>query len=352
MDVSIQKLMLEAVSRGASDLHITAESPPVIRVDGELIPLSHEKLGPVETEKLAKEVLNYQGVGPLEANEGEKDLSYSIANVGRFRVNVFLQRNSYSLALRLISSTVPSVPELDLPTIVSDLAREKRGLVVVTGATGSGKSTTLAAMIDQINRERSANIVTLEDPIEYLHSHGQSIVNQREIGSDSAGFALALRAALRQDPDVILVGEMRDLETIQTAITAAETGHLVLTTLHTMDAPQTLDRIIDVFPPHQQNQVRVQLAGTLKGILAQQLLPRVDGGRVAALEILVTTTGIKNLIREGKTYQIYSQIQTGAKYGMQTMDNAVNHLHNQGVISRETMDAYLPSANKSNFERI
>ncbi|WP_041367768.1 type IV pilus twitching motility protein PilT [Natranaerobius thermophilus] len=344
--MTIDELLSQAVSQGASDLHVTVESPPIIRKDGELFPLSYDKFSPELTEKMAKEVLAVKGIDALTSELGETDLSYSIPGTGRFRINVFLQRNTYGISCRVISSRVPNLEELGLPPIVKSLAQENRGLVVVTGATGSGKSTTLAAMIDEINKNRTCHVVTLEDPIEYLHNHNQSIINQREIGSDSAGYAGALRAALRQDPDVILVGEMRDRETIQTAITAAETGHLVLTTLHTVDAPQTIDRIVDVFPPHQQNQIRVQLAGTLKGILAQQLLPKSQGGRVAALECLVSTSGIKNLIREGKTYQIYSQMQTGAKLGMQTMESAVKDLFQNGLITEATMEKSLPAKGK------
>ncbi|OWZ83414.1 type IV pilus twitching motility protein PilT [Natranaerobius trueperi] len=342
--MTMTDLLTKAVERKASDLHITVGSFPMVRKDGVLTPLQEEKMTPGMTQLLAKELMSKKGTDQL-TSEGELDLSYSLAGIGRFRINIFLQRGSYGISCRIISSKIPSIDELGLIPLVKDLAREDKGLVIVTGATGSGKTTTLASMVEYINREKTSHIITLEDPIEYLHDHKKSIINQREIGSDCSGFAPGLRAALRQDPDVILVGEMRDLETIQTAITAAETGHLVLATLHTVDAPKTIDRIIDVFPPHQQNQVRIQLAGTLKGILAQRLLPRVGGNRVAAIEALVSTPGIKNLIREGKTHQIYSQMQMGAKYQMKTMESAIKELAQQGLISKKTMDEHLPANN-------
>jgi len=262
--------------------------------------------------------------------------------VGRFRVNAFSQRGSIGIVLRLINSCVPTLEQLNLPPIVADFTTKKKGLVLVTGPTGCGKSTTLAAMIDKINTEQTVHILTLEDPIEYIHQHKKSVVNQREIGSDAKSFASALKAALRQDPDVILVGEMRDLETISTAITAAETGHLVFATLHTNNAAQTIDRIVDVFPPYQQQQIRIQLAETLQGIIAQQLLQKADGsGRVAAVEILVSTTAVRNLIREGKTHQIQSMIQTGARFGMQSMEMALKKLVQAGLITHEEYTNHL-----------
>ncbi|WP_333870592.1 type IV pilus twitching motility protein PilT [Desulforamulus putei] len=331
---------------GASDIHITVGSPPVFRINGSLQTLDtldtlagsdipKNNLTPSETMEMSKEIMD-EGQFEKFLQWGELDFSYSIGGLGRFRVNVFKQRGSVALAIRIIRTQIPTVRELGLPEVISNLAKKPRGLVLVTGPTGSGKSTTLAAMIDQINSETSSHIITLEDPIEYLHFHKKSIVNQREIGQDSTSFSKALRAAMREDPDVILVGEMRDLETISTAITAAETGHLVLATLHTTSAAQTIDRIIDVFPPHQQQQVRIQLSNTLQGVICQQLLPRIDGaGRVAALEIMVVTPAIRNLIREGKTHQIISQIQTGAKFGMQTLDMALRNLIQKGIISAE-----------------
>ncbi|MEW6425571.1 MAG: type IV pilus twitching motility protein PilT [Bacillota bacterium] len=331
----------------ASDVHLTVGRPPVFRVHGKL--LAADELGarvdpgvedlPVltagDTESLARQLMPDRQFQQF-IQVGEYDFPYAIPEVGRFRVNAFKQRGTVALAVRLIPERVPGLAELGLPEVVAQLARRPRGLVLVTGPTGSGKSTTLAAMIDLINSEQRLHIITLEDPIEYIHRHKKSLVNQREISRDSRSFAAALRAAMREDPDVILVGEMRDLETIATAITAAETGHLVLATLHTTSAAQTIDRIIDVFPPHQQQQVRLQLANALEGVIAQQLLPRHDRpGRVAALEILVATPAIRNLIREGKTHQIVSQLQTGARYGMQTLDMALRNLVRAGVISRE-----------------
>ena len=269
--------------------------------------------------------------------KGEVDLSYSRRSLGRFRVNIYRQRGSVAIALRILNSKIPSFASLNLPSVIKDFTLYQKGLLLVTGPTGSGKSTTLASFIDMINEQRSCHILTLEDPIEYLHQHKNSMVNQREIGQDSTSFAAALRAALRQDPDVILVGEMRDLETISIAITAAETGHLVLATLHTVDAVQTIDRVIDVFPPHQQQQVRIQLANTLIGVIAQRLLKRKDGsGRVPAVEILVSNPAVRNLIREGKIHQIYSVIQTGRRQGMQLMDSHLEELYRQGIIDRQT----------------
>jgi twitching motility protein PilT len=268
--------------------------------------------------------------------ELELDMSYALPGKARFRVNVYFQRDSIGAAFRLIPYEIKTIEDLQLPAVVSDLARFPRGFVVVTGPTGSGKSTTLAAMVDVVNKERHGHIMTVEDPIEFLHKHQNCIVNQREVGADTHGFGQALKHVLRQDPDVILVGEMRDLETISTAITAAETGHLVFATLHTQDAPQTIDRIIDVFPPHQQQQVRVQLSTTLQGVVTQQLVQTVDGrGRAVAAEVLVTTPAIRNLIREGKVHQIYSAMQAGGRFGMQTMDMALSHLVKSGKVTQQ-----------------
>ncbi|KGG81451.1 twitching motility protein PilT [Caloranaerobacter azorensis H53214] len=334
--MNIYELLKKTIELGASDLHITVGYPPVMRINGELIKHGEETLTPEENINLVKQILDEDKFKQLEIN-GEIDTSYSIAGLGRFRVNIYKQRGTYGMAIRVVSLRIPTIEELGLPEIVRELSRKQRGLILVTGPTGSGKSTTLASMIDCINKERSCHILTLEDPIEYLHKHNKSIINQREIGSDSRNFASALRAALRQDPDVILVGEMRDLETISIAITAAETGHLVLSTLHTIGAAKTIDRIIDVFPPHQQQQIKIQLSTVLEGIISQQLLPRIDNqGRVLALEIMIATPAIRNLIREGKTYQIQTAIQTGMKFGMQTMDNSLINLFKQGLISRNT----------------
>jgi twitching motility protein PilT len=331
--MTINSLLKMAVKNNASDLHLTAGVPPAMRIYGKLVFTEMDILTPESTEFLAGEVLNEKQKTVLQ-QEGQIDLSLSLAQIGRFRVNVFKQRGSIGLAIRLIPYEIPSLEELHLPPIIQALTVKNSGFILVTGPAGSGKSTTLAAMIDIINSKRSCHIITLEDPIEFLHKHKKSIVNQREIETDSQSFSAALRAALRQDPDVILVGEMRDLETISTAITAAETGHLVLSTLHTNGAPQTVDRIIDVFPPHQQQQVRIQLANTLLGVISQRLIPRTDRqGLVPAVEVMISTLAVKNLIREGKTHQIYSSIQTGSKYGMQTMESSVYELYNRGLIS-------------------
>ncbi len=331
------RLVQEGIEKKASDIHITVGLPIVFRVNGELIKVEEANLSPEDTEKIARVMLKEKQFHELE-EKGEIDISYSTPGVGRFRINIFRQRGSYGIAIRIIPLTIPTLEELGLPLIVKDLARLPRGLILVTGPTGSGKSTSLAYMIDQINKERKCHIITLEDPIEYLHKHNKSIVNQREMGNDSLSFANALRAALRQDPDVILVGEMRDLETISIALTAAETGHLVLSTLHTLGAAKTVDRIIDVFPPHQQQQVRIQLSSVAEAIISQQLLPTADGkARVAAFEVMLATSAISNLIREEKTHQIDTAIQTGSKLGMQTLDNSLLNLYKRGLITKDVM---------------
>jgi twitching motility protein PilT len=341
VEVPIPELLEIVLSRGASDLHLTAGSPPLIRLHGQLIRLEdYPSLEPQALRGMVYAILPQRQRERLE-QELELDMSYSLPGAARFRVNVYFQRDSIGAAFRLIPFEIKPIAELGLPPHVAELARYPRGFVVVTGPTGSGKSTTLASMVDVVNTERACHIMTVEDPIEFLHKHKMAMVNQREVGSDTKGFAPALKHVLRQDPDVILVGEMRDLETIQTAITAAETGHLVFATLHTQDAPQTIDRIIDVFPPHQQQQVRVQLSTTLQGVVTQQLLPTVDGqGRVVATEILVATAAVRNLIREAKIHQVYSVMQAGARYGMQTMDMSLSNLTRQGKVSLQTaMDA-------------
>ncbi|MEA4961681.1 type IV pilus twitching motility protein PilT [Lutispora sp.] len=329
------KLVQAGIEKKASDIHITVGLPIVFRINGELIKMGDADMTPQDTEKIAKMMLNEKQFHELE-QKGEIDISYSSPGVGRFRINIYRQRGSYGIAIRIIPLKIPTLEELGLPAIVQDLARLPRGLILVTGPTGSGKSTTLAYMIDQMNREKKYHIITLEDPIEYLHKHNKSIINQREIGNDSLSFANALRAALRQDPDVILVGEMRDLETISIALTAAETGHLVLSTLHTLGAAKTIDRIIDVFPPHQQQQIRIQLSTVVEAIISQQLLPTIDGkSRTAAFEVMIATSAISNLIREEKTHQIDTAIQTGSKVGMQTLDNSLLSLYRRGLISQE-----------------
>ena len=325
-----------AVEYGASDLHLTASRPPMVRINGKLIPSGYEtELGPDDTKALIYSILTDDQKAKFE-EEHELDLSIGIPGVSRFRVNVFMQRGCVSGVFRTIGENIPSCEELGLPEAVRQLALLPRGLVCVTGPTGCGKSTTLAAMVNLVNQERDGHIITIEDPIEFLHPHIRSTINQRELGSDTYSFPRALKSVLREDPNVILVGEMRDLETIAAALTLAETGHLVLSTLHTQDAAQTVDRIIDVFPPYQQEQIRVMLASSLKGVVSQVLLPKADGqGRAAAREILVVTPAISAIIREGKTHQIYSAIQTGAGQGMCTMEKSLAELHDAGLITEE-----------------
>jgi twitching motility protein PilT len=331
---SVDSLLEETVALGASDLHVTASSPPVVRVHGDLRPLDgYAVLDPDATRSLVYRILTTEQQKRLEIDR-QLDFSYGVPGLARFRVNVYAQRGSLAAAFRVVPHELKTLRELGLPGTLGALAELPRGLVVVTGPTGSGKSTTLAALIDQINTNRRDHIITIEDPIEFLHRHKRCIVNQREIGSDATSFGSALRAALRQDPDVILLGEMRDLETISTALTAAETGHLVFGTLHTQTAPGTIDRIVDVFPANQQDQVRTQIAGALQGVVTQALVPTVDrAGRVAALEILTPDDAIRNLIRQGKGEQIYSYMQTGSRTGMQTMEQSLADLAARQVIT-------------------
>jgi twitching motility protein PilT len=332
-------VLLEVLRLKASDLHLTAGSPPMVRQKGRLGALDYPALSPQQTREIIYSILTNDQRKRLE-NEWQIDFAYSIPGQARFRVNAYFQRASLGAAFRLIPNEMPALDTLGLPPVLRDFTKKPRGFVLVTGPTGSGKSTTLAAMLDVINKERHEHIMTIEDPIEFLHRHQNCIVNQRELGADAQSFALGLKAALRQDPDVILVGEMRDLETIATALTAAETGHLVFATLHTQDTAQTVDRIVDVFPPAQQHQVRVQLSVSLQGIVTQQLLPTADGqSRVCATEILVPTPAVRNLIREGKTHQIYSALQTGGAHGMQTMDAALVDLVRRQKITRELAEA-------------
>lgn len=333
--MEILKLFERTIELKASDLHITVGVPPMMRINGSLVPFGDQNMMPDDIASMVKEFLTEEQFMHL-SQDGELDVSFSRPGLGRFRVNIYRQRGSYSIALRLLALRIPTMEELNLPPLLKEMAMKPRGLILVTGPTGSGKSTTLASMIDYINSTKSCHILTLEDPIEYLHRHQLSLVNQREIGNDTKSFANALRAALRQDPDVILVGEMRDMETIAIALTAAETGHLVLSTLHTVGAVKTMDRIIDVFPTHQQQQVRIQLSTVLEGIVSQQLLPKADDqGRVAAFELMVSTPATRNLIRESKTHQIQSLIQTGSKFGMKTMDSALTELVMRGKITTE-----------------
>lgn len=333
---TINDIMKKAKDAGASDVHITVGIPPKMRVNGNLITMEeYPRMLPADTLEVLLSIMSETQREKFE-ERGEYDMSFSIPEMGRYRVNAYKQRGSVALALRLVETNVKSAKELGVPDSVIDLYQRKRGLVLVTGPTGSGKSTTLASIIDKINNNRDAHVITLEDPIEYLHQHKMSMVNQREIGLDSGSYANALRAALREDPDVILVGEMRDFETISVAITAAETGHLVLSTLHTIGAVSTVDRVIDVFPPHQQQQIRVQLANVLEAVVSQQLIPTADGqGRVAAFEVLHANHAVRNLIREGKSHQIASVMQTNRKMGMITMDEAIRQLYMDGKISRQ-----------------
>ncbi len=337
MSIDFADIVLAAIERDASDIHVTAGAPPSLRITGRLVPLEgFPVLNPQETREIIYSILSDSQRQQLENNH-QVDFSWSIPRTARMRVNAYMQRGAISGAFRMTPGSVESLESLGMPPAIKAFASLPRGMILVTGPTGSGKSTTLAALIDEINRTRDDHILTIEDPIEVLHHHKRCLVNQRELGADATSFADALRAALRQDPDVILVGEMRDLETISTALTAAETGHLVLATLHTQDAPQTVDRVIDVFPPHQQQHVRVMLSAALQGVVAQQLLPKIDGrGRIPAVEILLPTPAVRNLIREGKTHQIYSAIQTGGEFGMQTMDAALVQLVRAGQISLET----------------
>ena len=340
-ELSIRDLLVHAYEEKASDLHLTAGVPPTYRIDGRLVPYGDV----IVTREHLKEMVN--DIVPEYKREeyeekGETDFNFSLEGLCRFRVNAYHQRNSGAIAARLISSKIPSVEELGMPPILFDLASKPQGLILVTGPTGSGKSTTLAAMIDYINSNKEKHIITLEDPIEYLHKHKKSVINQREVGVDTESFASGLRAALRQDPDIILVGEMRDLETISTAITAAETGHLVFGTLHTSSAPTTIDRIIDVFPPHQQGQVRIQLANVLQGIISQRLFIKKTGkGRVAATEILVAVPAVTNLIRSEKIHQIPTVMQTSRAQGMHTLENSIQSLVTLGKISMEEARPYL-----------
>jgi twitching motility protein PilT len=333
---SLADFLMTVIEEGASDLHMTGGLPPMIRVHGDLRPIKgYRKLLPQDLQEIIYGILTQKQREVFEENL-ELDVSYSLPGRARFRVNVFQQRDALGAVMRLIPYEIKTLDQLGLPEAVKSFAQLRRGLVLVTGITGSGKSTTLAGLVDIINEERPEHIMTVEDPIEFLHRHKRSVVNQREVGTDTRGFATALKHVLRQDPDVILVGEMRDLETISTALTAAETGHLVFGTLHTQDAPQSVDRVIDVFPPHQQQQIRVQLAGTLAGVVSQQLLPTADKkGRVVAAEILVATPAVRNLIREGKTHQIYTSMQSGGKFGMQVMDQHLAELVKAGAVSYE-----------------
>ncbi len=326
----IEKLLSLVVSNGASDLHLATNEPPILRINGHLQRTEFAPLNKEQVKSICYSFLTKHQQEVLETTY-EVDLGYGLPGVGRFRINVYKDRIGYSAALRTITEKIPTLDQLELPATTKDIAQMPRGLVLVTGPTGSGKSTTLAAIIDWINTHRAEHIITIEDPIEFVHSSKKSLINQREVGSDTHSFSAALRSSLREDPDVILIGEMRDLETISLAVTAAETGHLVFATLHTSSAATTIDRLIDVFPAEQQTQIRIQLSNSLKAVLSQTLLPNKDGkGRSMAMEIMIVTPAIANLIREGKTSQIYSAIQTGRKEGMQTLEAALADLYRQG----------------------
>ena len=334
--MDLHSLLKEMVEKDASDMHLIAGIAPVFRIDGDLKVSDKKPLTPEEVKSLVYSVMSAEKIAEFEKNY-ELDFSFGINGMGRFRTNVHFQKGSIAAAFRCLPDLVPSLSELNLPPILADIALKKRGLVLVTGPTGSGKSTALAAMVQIINENRYVHIITLEDPIEYLHPHKKSVVEQREIGSDTFSFAESLKRCLRQDPDVILIGEMRDLETIATAITAAETGHLVLATLHTHDAPGAVDRIIDVFPPYQQSQIRTQLSSTLQAVIAQILLPKKKGrGRIPAVELLIANSAVRNLIRSGKSHELYTAMETGTQLGMRTLDQTLKELVGRDMISYDT----------------
>jgi twitching motility protein PilT len=338
-ELKIESLLEEVVKQNSSDLHLTVGVPPTLRIDGALKPMELPKLTEAEVEKLVMSILN-EAQKEILTKDKEVDFSFAFGDVARFRANAYHQKGNLGLALRLIPVKIRTIDELGLPTVINKFTELPRGLVLCTGPTGSGKSTTLAAMVDKINTEKAMHIITIEDPIEYTHNHKKSIIDQREVHYDTRSFSAALRSALREDPDVVLIGEMRDLETIASAITIAETGHLVLATLHTNNAAQSMDRIIDVFPPYQQQQIRVQLSNILQGVISQRLIPEIGGGRVAAAELLFSTPAVRNIIREGKTHQLDAVIQTGAEQGMITMDKALATLVKQGRISADEARGY------------
>ena len=345
--MEIKKLLEEVVTKGASDIFIVAGSPCAIKIDGRISKYSDERLTPHDTERMIRDIYEIANNAGIEEfmRSGDDDFSFSIPNVGRFRVNAYRQRNSCAAVLRVVSFQLPDPEVMNIPKVITDLANQKKGMVLVTGPAGSGKSTTLACIIDQINRNRNTHIITIEDPIEYLHSHDKSIVSQREVYHDTHDYVSALRAALREAPEVILVGEMRDLETIDIAVTAAETGHLVFSSLHTVGAANTIDRMIDVFPPSQQQQIRVQLAMVLNAVISQQLVPGIDGKMIPVFEIMICNQAIRTLIRDGKTHQIDNAISTNRQIGMVTMDDAIVDLYKQNKITKETAVMYASNPN-------
>jgi twitching motility protein PilT len=349
-DAHVDDFLRIVVEKGASDLHLCVGVPPIIRIDGQLLPLNYDKLGPILSQRIMYDILSDEQIQRFEAN-WELDCSYALGRVARFRVNCYKDKGAVAGAFRLIPTKIPTIRDLGLPPILEDLTRKPRGMIIVTGPTGSGKSTSLAAMVNQINNERSLHIITIEDPIEYLHQHKYSVINQREVGQDTKEFANALRAALREDPDVILVGEMRDLETMSNAIRAAETGHLVFATLHTNSAASTVDRIVDSFPANQQDQIRLMLSNSLEAVLCQQLMPRAGmPGRVCAMEVMTATPAIRNLIREAKSHQITSIIQTSAQVGMQTMDQHLREIYQRGIITYD--DAMMRAMNPEELKKM
>ena len=338
--IELQSLLKEAVDKMASDIFISVGVPPTLKINGQLIKVDDEKLNPETAKKMISELFKTEEDFLDFVKAGEKDFSTSLAGIGRFRVAAYIQRGSMAAAIRVLRFESLDLGQLNIPTEILDFHSKKKGLILVTGPTGSGKSTTLSAIISLINKKRSCHILTLEDPIEYLHKHDKSIVDQREIGIDTKSYSMALKSALRQAPDVILIGEMRDYETVSIALTAAETGHLVLSTLHTTSAAKTIDRIIDVFEPSQQQQIRVQLSTVLTAVVTQQLIPSIDDSRIPAFEVMIANPNIRNLIREAKIPQIDAAIQTGRAFGMMSMDMSIANLYNEGKITKETALAY------------
>lgn len=350
MRYTMDELLRITVERGASDLHLTVGLPPVLRINGQLVATEYARLSPEEAKRLVYSILNDKQKEKFEKT-WELDCSHGVRGFGRFRVNVYRQRGVIGACLRAITNTVATRTELNLPRVIEEIVVRPHGLILVTGATGAGKSTTLACMLDIINQTQSYHIITIEDPIEYIHPHKKSMINQREVGHDTLTWANALKATLREDPDVILVGEMRDQETIAGTLTAAETGHLVFSTLHTCDASQTIERVVDVFPPHHQQQIRVQLSSVLEAVVSQQLVPHAAGvGRVPSVEVLIATPAIRNLIREGKTHQIYNAIQTGSKLGMQTMEQSLYELVQNKMVTVD--EALAHTMHPEDFKRM
>jgi len=342
MPVTMTQLLEEMVQRNATDLHLTTGAPPMFRIDGELVPTNYEMMTPELVQNLTYSVLNDQQRKKFEM-EWELDFSFGISGLSRFRGNFFRQRGSAAVAIRTIPFEIRGFKDLGIPPVIQELASRPKGLILVTGPTGCGKSTTLAAIIDKVNGERRCHIITVEDPIEYLFRHKKAVVNQRQVGSDTKSFTNALKYLLREDPDVVMVGEMRDLETIEMTLTVAETGHLTLATLHTNSAAESIHRIIDIFPPHKQGQVRAQLAFVIEGVVTQELLPKIGGGRVLAVEVMIATPAIRALIRDEKEHQIYSAMQAGQKYGMQTMNQGLYTLYSKRLITLETAFDYAPN---------